>query len=424
MPSGLTHLYFLIHWVYYGFILTLLPCLTLCVVFQKFGQAYYNLSDEIYLPQNFGSLKSMEGLPLTTLEQNPSDMAGETVIDCRPSLLPVSIPLCHLSPETISEARSCGEYQPLEESGGSIMHMDTNEISINRIVGFAWNDCGTDVEDELPSPRTSPVTTRTQAVASGGPVDPYGRGENFDLDLAKVFCDVSVLPALVTPVVDIDLNTRESAVDYAPPMVPDAESTRGEVPEASGRSWIPEFVPPPVAEASVDGSLMELLQETGIKPTSPLPLSPMPVDTSMSTAAPTPQRDTVELRSTSPVLSAGHTDTGPDLSREGPFDACDADLDAGQSPIVMNSMAGCQYRMTSYEDRVYHSDSDLDPSYGIHMHDPRVIKYMGAPESARLMGRTPEHWLHHMGRDLYTFFTYCFIGVILFPNCLFSEFPE
>ena len=216
------------------------------------------------------------------VEQNPSEMAGEAVIDCRPSILPVSIPLCHLSPKTISETRSCVEYQPLEESGGSIMNMNTNKISINRIVGFAWNDCGTDVEDELPSPTTSPVTTRAPAVTSEGPVDPYGRGENFDLDLAKVFCDVSVLPALVTPVVDSDLNARESAVNYAPAMVPDVENTSGEVPEASGGSWIPGFVPPPVVEASVDGSFMELLQETGIEPTSPLPLSPMPVDTSTS----------------------------------------------------------------------------------------------------------------------------------------------
>ena len=43
--------------------------------------------------------------------------------------------------------------------------------------------------------------------------------------------------------------------------------------------------------------------------------------------------------------------------------------------------------------------SDMDPSYGIHMHDPRVIEYMGAPESARLLGRTPEYWLEHMGRE-------------------------
>ena len=88
---------------------------------------------------------------------------------------------------------------------------------------------------------------------------------------------------------------------------------------------------------------------------------------------------------------------GPDLSREGPFDACDADHDLGQSPIIMDSMAGCQYRMMSYDERV--NDSDRDPSYGIHMHNPRVIEYMGAPESPRLLGRTPEYWLEHMGRE-------------------------
>ena len=94
---------------------------------------------------------------------------------------------------------------------------------------------------------------------------------------------------------------------------------------------------------------------------------------------------------------AAHADTGPDLSREGPFNAYDVVPDAGQSPVVMDSMTGCQYRMTSYEERV--TDSDMNPSYGIHMHDPRVIEYMGAPESARLMGRTPEYWLQHMGRE-------------------------
>ena len=67
----------------------------------------------------------------------------------------------------------------------------------------------------------------------------------------------------------------------------------------------------------------------------------------------------------------------------------------GQSPMVLDSMSGCQYRMTSYEDRT--NRDDLDPSYGIHLHDPRMMEYMGAPESARLLGRTPEYWLEHMG---------------------------
>ena len=59
-------------------------------------------------------------------------------------------------------------------------------------------------------------------------------------------------------------------------------------------------------------------------------------------------------------------------------------------------MPGCQFRMTSY-DRGSHDD--LDPAYGIHLHDPRMMEYMRAPESARLLGRSPEYWLEHMGRD-------------------------
>ena len=71
--------------------------------------------------------------PLLT-EQNPAEMAGETVIDCRPSMLPVSIPLSGLSPATISGVRSCMHFNGLEETGQSIMNMDTNEISTGLLV--------------------------------------------------------------------------------------------------------------------------------------------------------------------------------------------------------------------------------------------------------------------------------------------------
>ena len=99
---------------------------------------------------------------------------------------------------------------------------------------------------------------------------------------------------------------------------------------------------------------------------------------------------------TSPVMPAGGVPDamGPDLSREGPFDASDVVPDEGQSPLILDGMEGCQYRMTSYDERQPSSNT-----HGIHMHDPRVIEYMGAPESARLMGRTPEYWVQHMGRE-------------------------
>ena len=53
--------------------------------------------------------------------------------------------------------------------------------------------------------------------------------------------------------------------------------------------------------------------------------------------------------------------------------------------------------MTSYDEQ--DRQGDLDPAYGIHLHDPHMMEYMGAPESARLLGRSPEYWLEHMGRD-------------------------
>ena len=112
--------------------------------------------------------------------QNPADVVGETVIDCRPSVLPVSIPLSGLSPATISEARECVSYRPSEETGKSIMDMDTNEITINRIVGFEWDEAGTDLEDEMPTPVSSPTQIVVPVIPPAGTADPFGWGDGFD----------------------------------------------------------------------------------------------------------------------------------------------------------------------------------------------------------------------------------------------------
>ena len=68
----------------------------------------------------------------------------------------------------------------------------------------------------------------------------------------------------------------------------------------------------------------------------------------------------------------------------------------GHSASV-DSLPGCQYRMTSYDADV--DRSNLSSAYGIHLHDPRLLECVGAPESSRLLSRSPEYWLHHMGRD-------------------------
>ena len=51
------------------------------------------------------------GAPILT-EQNPAELIGETVIDCRRSLLPVSIPLSGMSRPTISGVQNCVSYSP------------------------------------------------------------------------------------------------------------------------------------------------------------------------------------------------------------------------------------------------------------------------------------------------------------------------
>ena len=94
---------------------------------------------------------------------------------------------------------------------------------------------------------------------------------------------------------------------------------------------------------------------------------------------------------------AGSHHRMPDLSLEGPFDVHEDRPTSGASPRVLDGMRGCQYRMTSYDQES--GGPDFSPTYVIQLHDPRLLEYVGAPESARLLSRSPEYWLHHLGHE-------------------------
>ena len=233
---------------------------------------------------------------------------------------------------------------------------------------------------------------------------PHGNGQNSCFYSPYGALNGYVTAALVTPLVEVVTSDCATVADYAPPAVPPVESvlelTECSLPDGLGGSWMPDFVPSSDGTNTDEGGFLQSLREPLPSLTETPPNTPMVTETSTPSEVPNScGRDSTPVPSVSPVVTEGVVTAkpGPDLSREGPFDACDADHDPGQSPIVMDSMAGCQYRMTSYEERM--NVSDMDPSYRIHMHDPRVIEYMGAPESARLLGRTPEYWLEHMGRE-------------------------
>ena len=179
--------------------------------------------------------------------QKPADMIGETVFDCRPPVLPVSIPLSALSPRTVGNARE-------------IMDMDTNEININRIVGFQWDEPGTDFEDELPTPASSPVQNIAPVILPTETADSLDRGDGFDLDLAKVLLDISVMPELISPIEESEVPPTSEAADYAAPATPVLEtvieSSGYTVPEELTFTWVPGYVPVPEAATVSEGQTL------------------------------------------------------------------------------------------------------------------------------------------------------------------------
>ena len=89
----------------------------------------------------------------------------------------------------------------------------------------------------------------------------------------------------------------------------------------------------------VDG---DLLGDTADLPLLSLPLLPLPVtdDSVLGSSVVSPAGEPVVVPS----------DVMPDLSREGPFDVHHDALESGATPWMLESLPGCQYRMTSYDD--------------------------------------------------------------------------
>ena len=99
------------------------------------------------------------------------------------------------------------------------------------------------------------------------------------MELAKVMCEVSVLPSLVSPLQEVEVPPCANAGDYAAPAVPELEtileSPGYTVPEELGCSWMPEFAPVSEVVCADEGDYLRSLQE------------PLPPQTVGSTVAPT-----------------------------------------------------------------------------------------------------------------------------------------
>ena len=78
------------------------------------------------------------------------------------------------------------------------------------------------------------------------------------------------------------------------------------------------------------------------------------------------------------------------LAREGPF------LTERSSSSIHCLGAGCPFRKTTYHPSDYASPSG---EFGIPLHHPRFLEWIGVPESAGLLEMGPGRWLHSFSWD-------------------------
>ena len=149
------------------------------------------------------------------------------------------------------------------------------------------------------------------------------------------------------------------------------------------------FFGSPIAFAQCQGT-------SGMDTTTTLPVYSIPKDSSIGidqSAVPT-----VYASGVSPDAIPWSTaeDIIRDIVREGPFDVDTTPMDTEDSPLINTSMPGCPYRMTSYTGT---ATVDADTRYGLQLHHPRFLEFIGAPESARLLNQSPSFWVDRLGQE-------------------------
>ena len=76
-------------------------------------------------------------------------------------------------------------------------------------------------------------------------------------------------------------------------------------------------------------------------------------------------------------------------------------MDTEDSPLICTGLPGCHYRITSYTGTAL---SDADETYGLQLHHPRFLEFIGAPESARLLNHSPSFWEDRLGEEKSMFY--------------------
>ena len=71
-------------------------------------------------------------------------------------------------------------------------------------------------------------------------------------------------------------------------------------------------------------------------------------------------------------------------------------IDLGDGRLLETGLPGCPYRFSESGGLPF---SDENPVYGLQIHHPRFLEFVGAPESARLLDCLPTLWVDQLGKE-------------------------
>ena len=71
-------------------------------------------------------------------------------------------------------------------------------------------------------------------------------------------------------------------------------------------------------------------------------------------------------------------------------------MDTEDSPLLATGLPGCPCQFTSYSGPAF---SDLNLAFGLQLHHPRFLQFVGVTESARLFFRSPTFWVDQLGEE-------------------------
>ena len=165
-------------------------------------------------------LEESVGVELPTLTvHDASDLQGLIVYNCRPPLLPVSLRLEDIGPLPLCRTVvSASLAAPPQEDFMAIGGVSPESVAIPELGVAPLVDSDTDLQDELPTPEDSMLLSYS---SPEGVRLPRVRPAPADLALKKALISVSVLPVMVTPLVEAFPVAPSTYPEPLVPVLPD-----------------------------------------------------------------------------------------------------------------------------------------------------------------------------------------------------------